>query len=56
MSDDIELPGLPASSLLEEIDVQQDDLLRQLDELNTRLECLLRECTPSQSVPVLHAA
>lgn len=56
MSDEIELPSLPASSLLEEIDAQQDDLLRQLDELNGRLECLLRECTPAREVPMLHAA
>jgi len=50
MSDEIELPSdlpsLPAGSLLEEIDKQQDDLLRQLDDLNNRLECLLRECAP----------
>ena len=46
MSDEIELPSIPAGSLLEEIDKQQDDLLRQLDELNNRLESLLRECTP----------
>ena len=30
MSDEIELPSIPAGSLLEEIDAQQDDLLRQL--------------------------
>lgn len=46
MSDEIELPSVPAGSLLEEIDAQQDDLLRQLDELNHRLERLLQECTP----------
>lgn len=57
MSDEIELPALPVGSLLAEIDAQQDDLLRQLDELNERLECLLRECSPPAAMPsVLHAA
>ena len=46
MSDEIDLPALPAGQLLAEIDKQQDDLLRQLDELNVRLECLLQEATP----------
>jgi len=56
MSDDIELPSIPAGSLLEEIDAQQDDLLRQLDELNDRLECLLRECAPAEARPLTRAA
>jgi hypothetical protein len=51
MSDEIELPSLPASTLLEEIDAQQDDLLRQLDDLNLRLESLLNSCAPA-SAPV----
>jgi hypothetical protein len=51
MSDETELPALPVGSLLAEIDAQQDDLLRQLDELNDRLECLLRECTPPADNP-----
>jgi hypothetical protein len=46
MSDETELPALPVGSLLAEIDKQQDELLQQLDELNSRLECLLMECTP----------
>jgi hypothetical protein len=56
MSDEIELPSIPASSLLEEIDAQQDDLLRQLDELNGRLECILRECAPMETRPLTRAA
>jgi hypothetical protein len=60
MSDEIELPSdlpsLPAGSLLEEIDQQQDDLLRQLDELNNRLECLLQECGPAATPSGLKAA
>jgi hypothetical protein len=41
MSEDTEVPPLPASSLLAQIDAQQDDVLKQLDELNERLEGLL---------------
>lgn len=56
MSDETELPALPVGSLLAEIDAQQDDLLRQLDELNDRLECLLRECAPAESRTASRAA
>ena len=56
MSDEFELPSIPASSLLEEIDAQQDDLLQQLDQLNDRLECLLRECSPAETRPLPRAA
>jgi hypothetical protein len=56
MSDEIELPSIPAGSLLEEIDAQQDDLLRQLDELNDRLECLLRQCAPAPEQAAARAA
>ena len=57
MSDEIDLPALPAGQLLAEIDKQQDDLLRQLDELNARLECLLQEAAPRGSaLPVTRAA
>jgi hypothetical protein len=59
MSDELEIPPIPAGSLLAEIDAQQDELLRQLDELNQRVEDLLRECTPEkpgQSGPIVRAA
>lgn len=52
MSDELEFPPIPAGSLLAEIDAQQDDLLRQLDELNERLEILLKECTPEKPTDV----
>lgn len=35
-------PSAPAPTLLEELDARQDDVLQQLDELNRRLEALLR--------------
>jgi len=59
MSDELEIPPLPAGSLLAEIDAEQDELLRQLDELNQRVEALLRECTPEKpgdARPVIRAA
>ena len=56
MSDETELPALPVGSLLAEIDAQQDDLLRQLDELNERLECLLRQCVPPVERAIPQAA
>lgn len=31
-------------SLLQELDTRQDDVLRQLDELNSRVETLLKTC------------
>jgi len=34
----------PSPTLLEEIDAQQDELLDQLDALNTRIERVLKEC------------
>lgn len=36
-------------SLLEEIDERQDDVLAQLDELNSRIENLLRECLQNRT-------
>jgi hypothetical protein len=56
MSDENELPALPVGSLLAEIDAQQDDLLRQLDELNDRLELLLQQCAPPREQPATRAA
>jgi hypothetical protein len=35
-------------SLLDEIDQRQDQVLAQLDELNTRIENLLKECLTSR--------
>jgi hypothetical protein len=51
MSDEIDFPSVPASLLLAEIDAEQDDLLRRLDELNARLETILKECVPPKSEP-----
>lgn len=31
-------------SLLQELDTRQDDVLRQLEELNSRVESLLKSC------------
>jgi hypothetical protein len=56
MSDETELSALPVGSLLAEIDAQQDDLLRQLDDLNERLECLLRQCAPAETRSITRAA
>ena len=36
-------------SLLDEIDQRQDEVLAQLDQLNTRIENLLRECLISRA-------
>jgi hypothetical protein len=36
-------------SLLDEIDQRQDEVLAQLDELNTRIEKLLKECLLSRA-------
>ena len=38
-------------SLLDEIDQRQDEVLAQLDELNTRIENLLQECLASRHEP-----
>lgn len=53
MSDEIDLPSVPAAQMLAEIDKEQDDLLRQLDDLNARLEKILHECTPPKQQPEL---
>lgn len=36
-------------SLLDEIDQRQDEVLAQLDELNTRIENLLKDCLISRA-------
>ena len=36
-------------SVLDEIDQRQDEVLAQLDELNTRIENLLKECLISRT-------
>ena len=36
-------------SLLDELDQRQDEVLAQLDELNTRIEKLLKECLLSRT-------
>ena len=36
-------------SVLDEIDQRQDEVLAQLDELNTRIENLLKECLLSRT-------
>ena len=60
MNDDIEFPAVPAGDLLAQIDAQQDDLLSQLDDLNSRLEALLATCggknLPSPSIALSRSA
>jgi hypothetical protein len=52
MSDEPSFESHPAVLLLAEIDAQQDDLLRQLDQLNERIEGILRrEIKPPAPLP-----
>jgi hypothetical protein len=44
------------ASLLAEIDVRQDEVLRQLDELNARLEQVLAEYNPARPAESLSQA
>lgn len=44
----------PHGTFLDELDARQDDLLLQLDRLNTRIEMLLSQFTPA-SEPTLFA-
>jgi hypothetical protein len=37
-----------AQSLLEELDARQNEILDQLEELNTRIERVLKECLPAK--------
>ena len=39
-----------AQSLLEELDTRQDEILDQLDELNARIERVLKECLPAKEL------
>ena len=39
------------NTLLDDIELRQDDLLRQLDELNGRIEVVLREQTAAMGIP-----
>ena len=44
-----------SQSLLEELDARQDEILAQLEELNARIERVLKECLPAK-VPQLRLA
>jgi hypothetical protein len=44
-----------SQSLLEELDTRQDEILAQLEELNARVERVLRECLSPQT-PALRVA
>jgi hypothetical protein len=46
------MPQLAPRSLLDEIEARQDEVLRQLDELNGRIERLLAEYAPATGVEV----
>lgn len=46
-TEEFELPASPASQLLAMIDVEQNQLLIALDDLNERIESLLRTCVPA---------
>ena len=37
-----------AQSLLEELDTRQNEILDQLEELNARIERVLKECMPAK--------
>jgi hypothetical protein len=39
-------------TLLDELDVRQDELLEQLDLLNQRIESLLTQFAPASSIPI----
>lgn len=43
-------------TLLDEIELRQDDLLRQLDHLNGRIEVVLREQSAAMGIPYKNAA
>jgi hypothetical protein len=43
-------------TLLQELDLRQDEVLSQLDELNLRIERLLNECLPSRPTATDEAA
>ena len=37
-----------SQSLLEELDARQDEILAQLEELNARIERVLKDCLPTK--------
>ncbi|MCA9186391.1 MAG: hypothetical protein R3E01_26460 [Pirellulaceae bacterium] len=39
-------PEIVSPSLIDDLDARQDDVLRQLDELNARIESVLAEWSP----------
>jgi hypothetical protein len=41
--------SISSQSLLEELDVRQNEILDQLEELNTRIERVLKECVPAKT-------
>ena len=41
----------PRLSLLEELDARQNELLDELERLNSRIEQVLQACLPCQPVP-----
>jgi hypothetical protein len=58
------LPSIPAgrmseipdhNTLLDEIELRQDDLLRELDDLNGRIEAVLREQSAAMGLPYANA-
>ncbi len=42
----------PAYSRVAELESRQDDVIRQLDQLNARIEQVLREWAPAKPAPV----
>lgn len=49
----------PSQSLLAELDARQDELLGELDQLNQRIEQVLRDCLAwhrPETIPALPAA
>jgi hypothetical protein len=45
-----------AQSLLEELDARQNEILDQLEELNSRIERVLKECVPAKDEQLRIAA
>ena len=43
---DLKTANSSSQTLLEELDARQDEVLAKLDELNLRLEQVLRQCGP----------
>jgi hypothetical protein len=45
-----------SQSLLEELDARQNEILDQLEELNARIERVLKECVPAKEAHLRIAA